>query len=62
MKLKHPMGKQFAAFEVAEQDTIADILKGRMMPGVKPMGDVKAPTDAELRRTSTRRARALSTR
>lgn len=48
MKLKHPMGKQFADFEVAEQDTIADILKSRMMPGVKPMGDVKSPTDAEL--------------
>ena len=47
-KLKHPMGKQFAEFEVAEQNTIADILKSRMMPGVRPMGDVKAPTDAEV--------------
>lgn len=47
-KLKHPMGKQFADFEAAEQDGIADVLKGRMMPGTKPMGTVKAPTDAEV--------------
>jgi len=47
-KLKHPMGKQFADFEVAEQNTIADILKSRMMQAAKPMGDVKAPTDAEV--------------
>ena len=46
-KLKHPMGKQFADFEVAEQDGIADILKGRMTPGIRPMGTIKAPTDAE---------------
>jgi len=46
-KLKHPMGKQFAEFEVAEQNTIADILKSRMMQSAKPMGEVKAPTDAE---------------
>ncbi len=46
-KLKHPMGKQFADFEVAEQNTIADILKSRMMQSAKPMGEVKAPTDAE---------------
>lgn len=47
-KLKHPMGKQFADFEVAEQDGIADVLKGRTMPGAKPSGAVKAPTDAEV--------------
>jgi len=46
-KLKHPMGKQFAEFEVAEQNTIADILKSRIMQSAKPMGEVKAPTDAE---------------
>ena len=46
-KLKHPMGKQFADFEVAEQDGIADILKGRMTPGIRPMGTIKGPTDAE---------------
>ncbi len=47
-KVKHPMAKQFAEFETAEQDTIADILKGKMMPDMKPTGDVKAPTDAEV--------------
>lgn len=47
-KLKHPMGKQFADFEAAEQDGIADVLKSRMTPGVKPMGTIKAPTDAEV--------------
>ena len=47
-KLKHPMGKQFAVFEVAEQNTVADILKGRMMPGAKPAGMVMPPTDAAV--------------
>jgi putative membrane protein len=47
-KLNVPMGKQFADFEVAEQDGIADVLKSRMMPGAKPMGTIKAPTDAEV--------------
>ncbi len=47
-KLKHPMGKQFAEFETAEQEGIADVLKGRMMPGAKPLGTIKPPTDAEL--------------
>jgi putative membrane protein len=47
-KVKHPMLKQFAGFEIAEQETIADILKSMMMPGGTPTGTVKAPTDAEL--------------
>lgn len=47
-RLKHPMGKQFADFEAAEQNTIADILKARLMPGVPLLGEVKAPTDAEV--------------
>ena len=47
-KAKSPMVKQFAEFETAEQETIADILKSRMMPDLKPSGEVKAPTDAEL--------------
>ena len=47
-KLKHPMGKQFADFEAAEQNAIADILKARTLPGVPPLGEVKAPTDAEV--------------
>ena len=46
-KLKHPMGKQFAGFEAAEQDGIAEVLKNRMTPGIKPLGTIKPPTDAE---------------
>ncbi len=47
-KLKHPMGRQFADFEAAEQDGIADVLKGRTMPGTKPNGAIVPPTDAEV--------------
>jgi putative membrane protein len=47
-KVKGVLLKQFAEFEIAEQETIADILKGVEMPDAKPSGDVKAPTDAEL--------------
>lgn len=47
-RLKHPMGKQFADFEAAEQTTIADILKARTGPGVPPLGEVRPPTDAEV--------------
>jgi putative membrane protein len=47
-KVKHAMLKQFAEFEISEQETIADILKNMKMPGLLPSGTVKAPTDAEL--------------
>ena len=47
-KARNALVKQFAAFETAEQDTIADILKTRMMPDVTPSGEVKSPTDADL--------------
>jgi putative membrane protein len=47
-KVKHAMLKQFAGFEIAEQETIADILKSMKMPGASPTGTVTAPTDAEL--------------
>lgn len=47
-KAKSAFVKQFAGFETAEQDTIADILKGKMMPDAKPMGEVKGPSDAEI--------------
>ena len=46
-KLKHPMGRQFAGFEASEQDGIADVLKARMTPGLRPLGTIKPPTDAE---------------
>ena len=47
-KAKNPLVKQFAGFETAEQDTIADILKAMATPDVKPGGDVKPPADAEV--------------
>lgn len=47
-KVKRPMLKQFAGFEIAEQETLADIFKGMKMPGAPPTGTVTAPTDAEL--------------
>ena len=46
-KLRHPMSRQFAGFEAAEQEGMADVLKGRMTPDLTPMGTVSAPTDAE---------------
>ena len=47
-KVKHAALKQFAGFEIAEQETIASILKAMMMPGAPPSGTVKPPTEAEL--------------
>ncbi|WP_165491199.1 DUF4142 domain-containing protein [Lichenihabitans psoromatis] len=47
-KVRQAMLKQFVAFETAEQETIASILKAMMMPGAPPSGDVATPTDAEL--------------
>lgn len=47
-KVTTPMLKQFTAFEIAEQETIASVLKAMMMPDAAPIGTVKAPTDAEL--------------
>lgn len=47
-KVKFALLKQFVGFEIAEQETIASILKARMMPGAPPSGDVNPPTDAEL--------------
>lgn len=39
---------EFAGFEVAEQETIADILTGMMEPSTAPAGTVKAPSDSEV--------------
>lgn len=47
-KVKHAALKQFTGFEIAEQETIASILKAMTMPGAPPSGMVKPPTDAEL--------------
>lgn len=46
-RLKHPMGRQFADFEAAEQDGFADVLKSVMMRE-KPRGTLTPPTDAEV--------------
>ena len=41
--------KEFSGFEIAEQETIADILKGMMEPkSADAVGQVKAPSDAEV--------------
>jgi putative membrane protein len=42
-----PKVKEFAQFEVAEQETVADVLKSLQNPGAIS-GMVKPPTDAEL--------------
>ena len=47
-KIKHLPLKQFAGFEIAEQETIADILTRMMMPGGPPTGTAVAPTNAAL--------------
>jgi putative membrane protein len=46
-KARFPKLKEFAQFEVAEQETVADVLKALQNPG-DVTGTVKAPTDAEL--------------
>jgi len=45
--LTHPLLKQFADFEIAEQETVADVLKA-FETTATPKGTVQAPTDAEL--------------
>lgn len=45
-KVRTPMLKQFAGFEIAEQETIASILKA-IQNGEAPNGAVAAPSDAE---------------
>ncbi|KMO29498.1 DUF4142 domain-containing protein [Methylobacterium aquaticum] len=47
-KAKDDDVKQFAQFEVAEQETIADILKGMRDQTVAASGQVKPPSDAEV--------------
>ena len=46
-KASDPMVKEFAKWEVAEQETIADILKSMEMGG-KAEGALKPPTDSEV--------------
>jgi putative membrane protein len=46
-KATHPLLKQFTQFEIAEQETVADVLKA-IQTNAAPKGAVQAPTDAEL--------------
>ena len=45
-KVDHPLLKQFTGFEIAEQETIAGILKA-IQTGAAPNGAVASPSDAE---------------
>jgi putative membrane protein len=46
-KVKHPLLKQFVEFEIAEQETVADVLKAIRTKG--PLtGSIAAPSDADL--------------
>jgi putative membrane protein len=46
-KASFPKLKEFARFEIAEQETVADVLKSLQTPGVIN-GMIKRPTDVEL--------------
>jgi putative membrane protein len=46
-KVSHPLLKQFAQFEIAEQETVADVLTA-IKTNAAPTGTIQAPTDAEL--------------
>ena len=46
-KLTHPLLKQFVDFEIAEQETVADVLKA-FKTNAAPKGTIQAPIDAEL--------------
>jgi putative membrane protein len=47
-KANNALLKQFIEFEIAEQETVADILKTLQTNGA-PTGSIQAPTDAELK-------------
>jgi len=50
-KAQHPKVKEFAQFEVAEQETIADVLKSMRDQSTPASGQVKAPS-AEVTQTN----------
>lgn len=47
-KAEAPALKQFAKFEVAEQEVVASVLAALMTPNLAPLPTVKPPTNAEL--------------
>jgi putative membrane protein len=44
-KVTHPLLKQFVDFEIAEQETVGDILKAT---NAAPAGEIPSPSDADL--------------
>jgi putative membrane protein len=50
-KASHPKVKEFAQFEVAEQETMADVLKS--LKSGQPERQVKAPSEAEVKQNLT---------
>ncbi len=46
-KVTHPVLKQFVEFEIAEQETVADVLKA-IQTNAAPSGSIPSPSDAEL--------------
>ena len=46
-KVSHPLLKQFVDFEIAEQETVADVLKA-IQTNAAPSGSIPSPSDAEL--------------
>jgi putative membrane protein len=46
-KVSHPLLKQFVEFEIAEQETVAGILKA-IQTNAAPTGSTQAPSDADL--------------
>jgi predicted outer membrane protein len=47
-RVKEAALKQFVGFEIAEQETIADILKAMATPEAKPSGMVPAPSESAV--------------
>ena len=56
-KANNALLKQFVEFEIAEQETVADILN-TLQTGGAPTGSIQAPTDAELSRNLDDAAKA----
>jgi putative membrane protein len=46
-KVTHPLLKQFVDFEIAEQETVGDVLKA-IQTNAAPSGSIPSPSDAEL--------------
>src|SRR5579871_4451624 len=57
-KASFPKLKQFARFEVAEQETVADVLRSLENPG-QVSGTVKPPSEAEVEQHLDQNGRAM---